>query len=181
MLGGRLAIAMLAGCLALAGCGGSDDSGVSPGAEDIAAEAAKLEKPLPGRYTSMTQLVDYDVPGAAPQDADRIEREMRAVAGQSRSYCLTEREAEKGFEELWRRSQEGDCTFRRFEVHGNRLSAEMACTTPQGVNSKVSMEGTSAAESSHMRLSIEQTTRAVPGRIVKMVLEIDNLREGDCT
>ena len=178
MPGGRTGLAGLAGALALAGCG---NPGAPTSEEDIAAEGAKLTKPLPGRYTSITELVDYQLRGASPQDADRLKQEMSAMTGQSRSYCLTEREAEKGFEDMWRRSQEGECRFERFEVDGDKLSATMNCTTPQGVISRVAMEGASAAESSHMRLTIEQQTRAVPGKTVKMVLEIDNLREGDCS
>jgi len=170
-------IAALAFGLALAGCG---KSAAPPGKDEVAAEAAKLVKPRPGRYTSLTKLVDYRVPGAAPQDADRLRNEMRAIAGQERSYCLTPREAEKGFEDMWRQTQQGDCKLGKFAVEGQKLSATMTCTTPQGVTSRVSMEGTGGTESSHMRLTIEQDTRAVPGRGVQMVLEIDNLREGDC-
>jgi hypothetical protein len=164
--------------VALAGCGekpkGPPDKG------EIASEAAKLVKPRPGRYTSLTKLTDYRVPGASPRDADRLENEMKAIAGQTRSYCLTQKEADKGFEDLWRQSQQGDCKFGKFTVEGENLSANMTCTTPQGVTSKVAMEGNGGAESSHMQLTIEQRTRAVSGPGVRMVIEIDNLREGDC-
>lgn len=177
MSGGYAILAALSCCAALAGCG---ESAAPPAKKDVVAEAAKLTKPKPGRYTSLTKLVDYQVPGASPRDAERLESEMKAIAGQTRSYCLTQKEADKGFEDLWRQSQQGDCKLGKFAVDGENLSANMTCTNPQGVISKVAMEGTGGAESSHMRLTIDQQARAVPGSGVRMVLEIDNLREGDC-
>ena len=163
---------------ALTGC--NDKPPIPPGKSEVATESAKLPKPKPGRYTSLTKLVEYAVPGASPRDAERLESEMKAIAGQTRSYCLTQTEADKGFEDLWRQSQQGDCKLGKFAVDGENLSANMTCKTPQGVISKIAMEGTGGAESSHMRLTIEQQTHAVPGSGVRMVLEIDNLREGDC-
>jgi hypothetical protein len=119
--------------------------------------------------------------GASPQDADRLESEMKSIEAQERTLCLTQQDADKGFEDVLHQLQNGDCKAGKFVVDGEKLNASLECTTPQGVTSKIVMEGTGRPESSHMRLTIEQEARAVPGRKTKMVLEIDNFREGDCT
>jgi len=169
------AMAALAGALALAGCGKSDGA---PSAAEIKAESAKLPKQKPGRYTSLTKMTDFAIEGVGPQDADRIRREMLAINGQSRTVCVTQEEADRGFEDLVNELQAGTCKTESFAVDGNRLTAQLACTTQQGVTSKIGVSGTNTTDTAHTRLTIAQQNKA--GVTMKMVMEVDSLREGDC-
>lgn len=171
----KFAILALAGALALAGCGKSDGA---PSAAEIKAESAKLPKQKPGSYTSMTKMTDFAIDGVSPQDADRIRGEMLALNGQSRTVCVTQEEADRGFEDLINELQAGTCKTERFAVDGNKLAARLSCTTEQGVTSNIDVKGTNTAGSAHTQLTISQQNRA--GVTMKMVMEVDSLREGDC-
>lgn len=171
----KFAMVALASAVVLAGCGKSDGA---PSAAEIKAESAKLPKQKPGSYTSMTKMTDFSIEGVGPQDADRIRREMMAINGQSRTICVTQEEADRGFEDLINELQAGTCKTQSFAVDGNRLTAQLTCTTEQGVTSNIGVSGTNTADTAHTRLAISQQNRA--GVTMKMVMEVDSLREGDC-
>jgi hypothetical protein len=52
MIVARAGFVALAGALVLAGCGKSDPA---PRKQDVVTQAAKLPRPKPGQYTSLTQ------------------------------------------------------------------------------------------------------------------------------
>jgi hypothetical protein len=151
-----------------------------PDDEAVLAEANKLTKPLPGLYRSTTSLVSFDLPGADPRTADMIRDRFAQVLPQHREFCLTPRAAARGFEDMVRQSQQGDCRIESFVADNSHLSAQMSCRLAAKLNSTVSVDGTGGPDSSHIDLRIVQTGPSVPGGTQTMAMKVDNVRVGDC-
>jgi hypothetical protein len=164
--------------LAVLTLGGCDASG--PGDKDVLREGARLVKPLPGLYRSTTRLTAFELPGADPQTAATMRDKFGQVLPQTREYCLTPAAAERGFEDMVRQSQQGDCTFDRFVADKTRLSARMHCRSGAELTSDVSVEGTGAPDRSHVDLAIVQSGPGIPGGSETIAMAIDNQRIGDC-
>jgi len=162
--------------LALGGCGDEPAAG-----DAMRREAAQLVRPQPGQYESTVALVEYAVPGASPQDADLLREQMGALGKQVSTYCLSAAEAAKGFEEVLREGQDGNCRFEAFSADRHRMNATMVCNgeLPQAT-STVEMRGNGYTDRSDMRLEIEQRGAPVPGGVVRMTLAVDNRRTGPC-
>ena len=163
------------GLLLLAGCGaaGPDDA-------EVLAEADRLAEPLPGLYRSTTSFDGYELPGAAPREAEIVRQRMASVSPQVREFCLTPKEAEGGFRDMLQAMQEGDCAFQRFEARDGRLDARMRCTGQGGVVSQVTMTGSADPVRSQVSLAIEQSGDAIPGGRSRMTMKVASARIGDC-
>jgi hypothetical protein len=151
-----------------------------PDDKTVLAEGNKLAKPLPGLYRSTTSLVSFELPGADPQTADMIRDRFAQVLPQRREYCLTPEAAARGFQDMVRQSQQGDCRIDSFVADKSRLSARMSCRLAARLTSTVSVTGTGRPDSSHIDLEIVQTGPSVPGGSETMVMKVDNQRVGDC-
>jgi hypothetical protein len=166
---GVMGLAVLSGCQ-------KDDVG----AKEVMAQANKLTKPLPGLYRSTTTLTSFELPGADPETADIMRDRFAQVLPQQRNFCVTPAEAERGFENMIRQSQQGDCRIERFVSNQSRLSARMACRLAEKLSSTVSVEGTGEAARSRIDLEIVQTGPSIPGGSETLAMRIDNVRVGDC-
>jgi len=158
---------------ALASCGSG------PTEAEILAEADRLAEPLPGLYRSTTTLENYDMPGAA-MDQARIARERMVLSPQVREFCLTPDEAAGGFRRMLADMQGGDCAMEKFASHDGRLDARMRCTGGNAIASTVSMSGEADPQRSTIDLAIEQQGDALPGGVVRMELTVESVRVGDC-
>lgn len=163
------ALALVAGCHRQA-----------PDRQQVLAQAEKLVKPLPGLYRSTTTLTGFELPGAPPRTADMMRDKFAQILPQTREFCLTPAAAARGFQDLVRQSQQGDCTFKRFVANASRLSARMHCRAGANLGSTVSVEGTGAPDRSHVELEIVQTGPSIPGGSETISLQVDNLRVGEC-
>lgn len=166
---------VLLGSLTLVAC---QDKG--PDAGQVLAEGDKLTRPLPGLYRSVTSLTAFELPGADPQTADIMRDRFAQVLPQRRDFCLTPQAAARGFADVIRQSQQGDCTVERFVANKDRLSAKMSCRAAARLQSIVSVEGTGEPARSHIELEIVQTGPSVPGGSETIAMSIDNVRVGDC-
>lgn len=177
----RFAFAAVA-LLSLSACG--SEPGEPKTADEVIAEAGKLEKPRPGQYETTAELVEFSVPGIPPQQAEQLKAMMGKVGGETTAYCLTPAEAEKGFEENVRKMTQGkqqmNCDFARFDVDGDKLDAAMTCKGPQGMTAEVTLAGTTAAEASSMRMTMVQKAAMIPGGEMRMEMQMDAKRIGDC-
>lgn len=168
--------------LMVAGCGGTTSADADGDGEitaeevaDITSAAVENIRPQAGQYRSTTQLLEVDLPGA-PQEV--VAMMQSRMSGQQTEYCLTQEEVDKGFEEMARRSQQGDCSYDRFEISGGAMEAEMSCSTPDGGVTRMTMEGTGTPTSSDMMMNI---TGSIPGMgDAKMVMNVKSERIGDC-
>ena len=177
---GRISLGMVAP-LALAACGG-DTTAQEEGGDISMAEAAEIAqsnaiKPQPGQYKVTMEILEVSIPGAPAGAADMMKDMM---AGQSHSYCMTQEDVDKGFEEMARQSQEGgDCTFRRFDVSGGDFDAEMVCNVEGQGAMTMKMEG----EGTPTRSVMNMTMNGDMGGMGKMTMRMKATHEriGDCS
>jgi hypothetical protein len=176
-----LAIAALA-TIALASCGKEEKKPVTR--EKVIAEAGELAQPLPGQYETKVTMLDFAIPGLPTDQAERIKGMMGNVDNQTSSYCLTPEEAKKGFEESVRKMGQGQgglkCDFSKFDVDGPKISAEMTCSGQQGMTSEMKLDGTATARSTSMRMAMTQKAPMIPGGEMRMEMQMDSRRIGDC-
>jgi hypothetical protein len=177
-----IAIAALA-TIALASCGKEEKKPVTT--EKVIAEAGKLAQPLPGQYETKVKLLEFSVPGLPPAQAEKIKGMMGNVGGETSSYCLTPDEAKKGFEESVRKMGQGQgglkCDFNRFDVDGAKIAAAMTCVGQQGMTSEMKLDGTATAQSTSMHMAMTQKAPMIPGGEMRMEMQMDSHRTGDCT
>lgn len=165
------------GAVLLAGCSGggnadSDGSGeVSIKEAAIKAEAEGL-KPEAGQYKAVITMSGMDIPGMPP--------EMKghgAGLTTTTEYCLTQEEVDKGFEEMMKRGQNGECSYERFSLKDGKMDAVMVCKTAEG-DARMSMNGTVTPTSSDFTASMAmQVPEMGEG---KMTFTARHERVGDC-
>lgn len=170
----------LAGALLLAGCGSSDSGPKTP--EQAAKEAAaNLEKPEPGKYRSTVKVLEFDIPGLPPQQADQMKEMMSGQKSQSHEFCLTKEDVDKGYEEMMKKSSEGNCTFDRFHAGSNTLDAQMTCDMGEGMKAVMMMNGTTSSTGSKIVMDIDHASPQIPGGKMHTKMEVTNERIGDCS
>jgi len=168
--------AALAVVLALAACSGGEEqagSGETISSEEVAERARGAIKPQPGLYRSTVEVVEVDMPGAA----DMVKR-MMGGSNSTSEYCLTPEEADRGFEEMARNSQEGDCSFERFDVDGGRIDAAMNCTANGGAPMRLTLQGTGTTTSSEVAMTMETDMPGMGTANVRM--KATHQRIGEC-
>ncbi|MDG5746979.1 DUF3617 domain-containing protein [Qipengyuania sp. XHP0207] len=167
-----------AAALGLAGCGGgtsadADGDGEITSAE-VAEKAEEMVKPEAGQYRATSELVELEAPGAPPQAVEL----MRGMMDNSFEYCLTQEEADRGFEEMARESQDSNCTFEKFDVNGSAIDAAMTCTGDGQGTMRMTMQGTGGRTSSEMTMTmVGNVAGQGEGR---MVMKTSHERIGDC-
>lgn len=164
---------------ALVGCGDSASDQPKTVAE-VVKEAAKMDQPEPGLYRSSIKLLEYATPGLPPQEADRMKQMMEGHPGEAREFCLTPEDAKGGFEEMFKKTQQGKCSFEKFDASANTIDAKMTCETSPGMKSTIAMKGSISAKSSRMEMEMDQANPGVPGGKVHMKMQVANERIGDC-
>lgn len=172
---------MIALTLALGACG---QSGEKKSADEVMAEAGELAKPLAGQYRTEVELLEFSVPGLPPAQADKLRSMMGNVASQASTYCLTQAEADKGFEEAIRKMTQGEnglkCAFNKFDASGTRMDAALSCTGQGGLTSQMTIGGTVAPDKSDMRMDVRQKAPMIPGGEMRMGMRMKAQRTGPC-
>lgn len=191
MLPRQLALCLLPA--ALAACGSdkaADDAATQAAAEtpaalpsgmteaEIAAQMKNAVRPRPGQYESKAELVALDLPGVPEEQAAQMKQAMSQSFGKATSRCLTQAEAEKGFEELAKASQEG-CRMDSFTANGATFAGRMICDTPDAKGT-VLMNGTGTESSSDMTMKMDMQSDGLPGGRMAMEMHVTSRRTGDC-
>ena len=176
----RLIIALpLAAAIALAGCGKQADD--TPKTVEQAAEQAKqMAKPEPGKYRSSIKMLEFNIPGLPADQANQMKQLMGGAASQSHEFCLTAQDVEKGYEEMVKKSSEGNCTFEKFDTTTNTIDARMTCDMGQAGKAQMAMKGNVTPTKSVMVMEIENSVSQVPGGKIHTKMEVTNERIGDC-
>ncbi len=173
---------VLAAALMLGACGGGGSDAKSPDAaqsvspEQMVQRAKGVIRPEPGLYRSTMEVLAFDVPGAPAAMADRMKQAMGS--GSTSEYCLTPQEAEQGWEEMARRSQDGDCTVRQFDVAGGSIDARMTCRAGPGGSMDIALTGEGTPTSADM--TMEMTGDMGGMGPVNMRMRVTHRRIGDC-
>ena len=174
-------IAAMTLSLALAACSSGEDepsSGETISTEEVAERARDAVRPEPGLYRSTVELLEVDMPGAPAGVEDTMKR-MMGGSNTASEYCLTQQDVDRGFEEMARKSQQGDCTFERFDVDGGDIDAAMNCTVQGGQTMRMTMQGTGGPTSSEMTMNMETDMPGVG--TANMRMKATHQRIGDCT
>lgn len=132
--------------IALAGCSGGNADADGDGEVSMKEAATKAEaeglRPEPGQYKATITMTGMEIPGM-PADMKGHGTGMTTTS----EYCLTAEEVEKGFEDMMKRGQNGDCTYESFNLDGGKFDAVMVCKTPEG-EARMTMEGTATPTTS---------------------------------
>jgi len=168
--------------VALSAC--SDNQAEEKSGAEVAQAAKALAKPRPGLYTSKTKVLEVMMPGLPAAQAAQIKQAMSSGAEGTQTSCLTKADADKGFEDMVQKIGSGQdgmkCTFSQFDVAGSNLDAKLSCQGPEGVNASLVIDGTIESEKSAMKMSMTSKSPMMPGGEMKVVMQIDSVRTGDC-
>lgn len=135
----RRIIMAAAGAALLAGCSGGGNADADGNGEVSMKEAAKKAeglRPQAGQYKAVITMTGIDIPGMPP--------EMAGHGGgmtTNTEYCLTQAEVDKGYQEMMKRGQNGECTYESFNLAGGKLDAVILCKTGEG-DARMTMNGT---------------------------------------
>lgn len=177
----RHSILLAAAAFALTACGGSDTDADGDGEislDEAAVQSDGMIKPEPGQYRSTVELTDLQMPGAPPE-AQEMMRAMMASGQQESSFCLTPEQADRGFEEMLRQSQEDqDCSFEKFEASGGSIDAVMTCRGGGQGSGRMAIQGTGTSTSSRMTMTMD--AEGPGGQSMTMTMETEQERIGDC-
>lgn len=169
----------LAATALLGACQQAKDEGKSPVEVKAEAAAAGIAQPQPGQYRLVTKITDLTIPGMPPEMAAQA-KGMFSATGQTVEYCLTPEDAAKGFEEMTRRSAEGNCTYERFSARDGKLDAAMTCQTGKGMVTKSEVSGTFTPTGSQLTMKSSVTAPDMPGGGMQMAGTMLTERIGDC-
>ena len=167
--------------LCLAACGSDADVDTSANENLSAEEVAQRTrdsgiKPEPGQYRVNMEVLEVDVPGAP---AGMVDMMRGAMGGQTHEYCLTQDEVDKGFENIARQSQDGDCTFDKWDVDGGDFDGQMTCNAPGEGKMTMAMTGKGTATRSEVNMTMQGSMGGMGESTIKM--KAVHERIGDCS
>ncbi|MDE2303028.1 MAG: DUF3617 domain-containing protein [Sphingomonadales bacterium] len=173
-----LAIAALAGGLALAGCHrqGQPSGGVSASgsAASVAAVAAAQIHPRPGRWETTVTVTHIDMPGMPAEMAAAMQQHMGR--GVTAAHCLTRAEADKPAAGMFT-GRGNDCTYDKFTMAGGRIDAVMHCSAGA---SQMQMTMTGTYDDSHFTGSMHNATSMPGGRTMQEDVTTSSRWAGAC-
>jgi hypothetical protein len=173
-------LVLLSGAAALLALAACDKPDKGPKTLDQAkAEARQMERPDPGQYRQTTKITRFDVPGAPKAMVDRI-RTMMEGQGGNLTYCLTQADSDKGFEEMFKKGREGECTYERFDATANTIDAIMVCKSGPGGTARMTMTGTVGKTGSKVKVDVDQKNAKTPMGNAQIGMELETRRLGDC-
>ena len=162
----------------IAACG---DEPADPAGEISIAEAAERAKdsgikPLPGEYRVTVEVLEVEIPGAPEGMVDAM---RGAMGGNTHTYCMTQEDVDKGFEEMARQSQEGqDCSFERFDIDGGDFDGKMVCNVAGQGTMTMTMKGQGSETRSEMDMRMQGNVGGM-GQM-NMRMKTTHERLGDC-
>ncbi len=170
-------ILALAGAALAAGCSGAGDADADGSGEVSLKEAAKKAeagglKPEAGLYKATITMTGIEIPGMPAEMAGH-----GAGMTTTTEYCLTQEEVDKGFEEMMKRGQNGECSYERFNLDGGDLDAVMVCKTPEGT-ARMEMTGTATPTTSDFNATMAMNVDGMGEGTMKFVAKHE--RVGDC-
>ncbi|MBH5322039.1 DUF3617 domain-containing protein [Aurantiacibacter sediminis] len=170
-----------ASAFALTACGGPQSAEDPSDPEQVAEVAAGLATPQPGQYRTTGELVEFDMPGAPEEQVQMMRGMMEMNTGQEEVICITEEQADEGFQEfLVAMNDNADtCTFSEFTVDGDQLNAAMQCDDGRGSMGSVSFDGIITETSQDMTVTMDMEN-AAEGQGIRMVVRNQTERLGDC-
>ena len=173
----------LSSALILAACGGGAVDADADGDGEVTAEEAQAAaaqvsdevKPQAGKYRATMNFVNAELPGAPPE---MVEMMGSAMQNQETEFCLTQEEAEKGFGEAMRESQDDSCSISQLTLNGGSMDMAMTCTEEGMGEVNIALTGTVTPTSSDLTMVTEGTFG--PMGEGKVEMNVKQERIGDC-
>lgn len=162
----------------LAGCNKAPDTPKT--AEQVKAEVAKMDRPEPGKYRTTMKIIDVSIPGMPAERMAQM-KNMFGASGKTMEFCLTPEQASKGFEELNKRTAEGNCSYDSFNAGSGTIDAKMTCQTGKGMTTRSELHGSYSATKSDLTMKTDTSGAGMPGAGMHMEAQVTNERIGDCT
>ncbi len=167
--------------------GGKVASGAAPGASPssgsgVAKSVTKGSGSIPkaGEYSTTMKLIAFEIPGMPAGTMDQ----MQSAMPQGKTSCLTDADIQKGSwanvtDELVNGAEEGSaCETLRDNNTATSLDTEVKCKPPGGGEVTIAMTGTTQADG--LQAKMTTSGKDAKGAAMKMVVEIDSKRVGDC-
>lgn len=169
--------AMAGGAGLLAGCSDSGNADANADgtvtAKEVAAQAkAQGIMPEPGLYRATITMTGIDIPGLPP--------EMAGHGGgmvTTSEDCLTKEEVAKGFEELMKQGQNGECSYETFTLKDGKMDAVMVCKTEEGA-ARMTLTGNATPTSSEFTASTKMNFEGVGEATMNFTAKHERI--GDC-
>ncbi len=167
----------VAAVLGLAGCsdnGNADADGNGKVSTKEVVQKAKAEaiRPQPGLYRAIITMNGIDIPGMPAEMAGH-----GAGMTTTTEECLTQADVDKGFEEMLKQGQSGECSFESLNLDGGKMDGVMLCNSPQGA-ARMTMTGTTTPTSSDFTATTKMNFEGVGDATMKFTAK--NERIGDC-
>lgn len=165
---------IIAGAAALlGGCSGADEADGTATVKEAVKEAkAQGILPEPGLYRATITMTGIDVPGM-PAEMEGHGAGMVTTT----EDCLTQEEVDKGFEELMKQGQNGECTYESFSLEGGKMDGVMVCKTPEGA-ARMTMTGTASPTASEFTASTKMNFEGVGEATMNFTAKHERI--GDC-
>jgi hypothetical protein len=162
-----------AGAAMLAGCSGGNADADGDGAVTAKEVVDKVEaeglKPEPGQYKATITMTGMEMPGMPAGHG--------AGMTTTTEYCLTEEDVGKGFEDMMKRGQDGECSYESFNLKDGKLDAVMVCKSKDG-EARMTMDGTVTPTTSDFTATMGMNVPEMGEG--KMTFTAKHERIGDC-
>lgn len=172
-------IAMVASLALLASaCSGGDADADGDG--EISAEEARAEmasaniKPEPGQYKMSMTFKTAEIPGAPPEMMDMLGKSMSNTI----EYCLTQEEADKGFEEALTREQDDSCKITKMDMNGGTIDMAMTCEDDTSGTMNITMNGDVSPTESDLTMKMKGNIPQLGEANIEMNMKQERI--GDC-
>jgi hypothetical protein len=163
---------IIAGALALSGCGGGEEQGngaAGGGAKSAAAGGGSLEL-TPGQYEVTTQVLSFDVPNMPPEMAEMMKQQQQQ--NEKSTTCLTEKDVRDAQGGLFTGEEDKECSENSVKLSGGRMAGRLVCGKGEEASTmEVAGTYTSTSYDVQMTMSAKGT---------KMSSRTTGRRVGDC-
>ena len=171
-----------AAVLMLTACGDSaEEEGAAEGTSvaDVADQMAEGPQPLPGQYTTTTELLEFSVPGLSEDMRAMMQSAMAEGATEGATYCLTPEDSANSRQDMIKNMTESECTVQRFDVAGNTIDAALSCPSgTEGISGDVTMNGTISETGGTMEMRFKSQIPDLGEATIRMRMISE--RVGDC-
>jgi hypothetical protein len=173
----RYLMAPALAALALASCGGessadADGDGTVSAGEVASNVDADGMMPEPGQYKATIVMTGIEIPGMPAEMAGHGSGMTTTT-----DYCLTEEEVAKGFEDMMKRGQNGECSYESFNLDDGKMDAVMVCKTAEGT-ARMTMNGTATPTTSDFTATMAMNFEGMGDATMKF--DAKHERVGDC-
>ena len=176
----------IAAILMLAACGSSDTKNAAAEGNQAAAAAAAAGtgsgkgdaaslRLTPGAWDMTVESSGMTGPGLPPE----VAKMMKGMKITSRQ-CITPEEANRPRSDIFTGKQEGNCTYREFNLSAGKLHAAIVCGDKGQGTTTVTSDGQFGGDSFDVRSRIE-TTGQGQGQAMTVESHVVGKRVGECT